>query len=125
LFAWAREASMITRTEIEARSAELGVKIADVERDYVFGWLLSAIYGPGNALGREFVLKGGNGLRKAYFPYSRFSADLDFSAQTRVDPDHVGRELNKACEVINAAADVNFVTERTLVREKKSSDQGS
>lgn len=113
---------MIGRPEIEAKSAELGVNIADVERDYVFGWLLSAIYAPTNGLGSQLVLKGGNGLRKAYFPYSRYSADLDFSSQTHVDTDHVGRELNKACEVINSAAGVNFVTERTLVREKKSSD---
>jgi hypothetical protein len=90
--------------------------------DYVFGWLLSAIYGPSNSLGNRLVLKGGNGLRKAYFPYTRFSADLDFSTQTQVDPEDVGRELNKACEVVNAAAGVNFVTERTLVREKRSSD---
>lgn len=113
---------MITRAEIEAKVAELGVHSANVERDYVFGWLLSAIYGPSNGLGNRLVLKGGNGLRKAYFPYTRFSADLDFSTQTQVDPEDVGRELNKACEVVNAAAGVNFVTERTLVREKRSSD---
>jgi predicted nucleotidyltransferase component of viral defense system len=114
---------VINRTEIEAKSAELGVKIADVERDYVFGWLLSAIYSSSNGLGSRLVLKGGNGLLKAYFPYSRFSADLDFSSQTQVDTDDVGRELNKACEVINAAAGVNFVTERTQVLQKKSSDE--
>jgi len=114
---------VITRGEIEAKGAELGVKIADVERDYVSGWLLSAIYAPSNGLGNRLVLKGGNGLRKAYFPYSRFSADLDFSAQSQVAPDDVARELNEACEVINAAAGVNFVTERTQVRERKSSDE--
>ncbi len=114
---------MINRAEIEAKSTELGVKIADVERDYVFGWLLSAIYAPSNGLSSQLVLKGGNGLRKAYFPYSRFSADLDFSSQTQVDTDYVGRELNKACEVINSSAGVNFVTERTQVRERKSSDE--
>ena len=113
---------MITRGEIEAKGVDFGVKVADVERDYVFGWLLSAMYASSSSLGTRLVLKGGNGLRKAYFPYTRFSADLDFSAQTQVDPEDVGRELNKACDVVNAAAGVNFVTERTLVREKRSSD---
>ena len=113
---------MISRAEIEGKGTEFGVKVADVERDYVFGWLLSAIYAPASGLGNRLVLKGGNGLRMAYFPYTRFSADLDFSTQTQVDPEDVGRELNKACEVVNAAAGVNFVTERTLVREKRSSD---
>jgi predicted nucleotidyltransferase component of viral defense system len=112
---------VITRSEIEEKGAEFGVKVADVERDYVFGWLLSAIYAR-SSLGSRLVLKGGNGLRKAYFPYTRFSADLDFSTQTQVDPEEVGRELNRACEVVNAAAAVNFVTNRTQVREKRFSD---
>jgi predicted nucleotidyltransferase component of viral defense system len=93
-----------------------------VERDYVFGWLLSAIYAPTSSLGSWLVLKGGNGLRKAYFPYTRFSADLDFSTQSQVDPDDIGRELNRACVVVNTAAGVNFVTERTQVREKRFTD---
>lgn len=113
---------MITRGEIEAKGVEFGVKVADVERDYVFGWLLSAIYAPASSLGSRLVLKGGNGFRKAYFPYTRFSADLDFSTQTQVDPDDIGRELNRACEVVNTAAGVNFVTERTQVREKRFTD---
>jgi len=85
---------LITRNEIEAKGVELGVKVADAERDYVFGWLLSAIYAPTSGLGHRLLPKGGNGLRKAYFPYARFSADLDFSTQIQVDPDDVGRQLN-------------------------------
>jgi predicted nucleotidyltransferase component of viral defense system len=114
---------LITREEIEAKGAELGVHIANVERDYVFGWLLSAIYSPSNALSNQLILKGGNGLRKAYFPYSRFSADLDFSAPEPLIPNDVIGELNNACDVVTAAAGVNFDTERTRIREKKLSNE--
>jgi predicted nucleotidyltransferase component of viral defense system len=113
---------VITRTEIDAKGAEFGVHVANVERDYVFGWLLSAIYAPTSSLGSRLILKGGNGLRKAYFPYTRFSADLDFSTQLQVDTNDIGRELNHVCEVVNAATDVKFLTERTQVREKRFSD---
>jgi predicted nucleotidyltransferase component of viral defense system len=56
----------------------LGVNSSNVQRDYVFGWLLSGIYAQ-SGLGQQLVLKGGNCLRKAYFPFGRFSTDLDFS----------------------------------------------
>lgn len=35
---------MIDRSEIDQKSVELGVHSSDVQRDYVFGWLLSGMY---------------------------------------------------------------------------------
>jgi hypothetical protein len=32
---------MIDKSEIDAKAEELGVHAANVQRDYVFGWLLS------------------------------------------------------------------------------------
>lgn len=58
-----------------------------MQRDYVFGWLLSGIYQTDNPLHRLLVLKGGNCFRKAYFEHTRYSNDLDFSSQVRVEPD--------------------------------------
>src|SRR2546422_998837 len=113
---------MIDRKEIEAKASEFGVTIANVERDYVFGWLLAGIYGATNRLRDLLVLKGGNGLRKAYFPYTRFSRDLDFSTESVLDPDLFIGELNKVCNFIRSSAGVEFVNERNSVREKKSSD---
>jgi predicted nucleotidyltransferase component of viral defense system len=57
---------MITKSEIEAKSEAFGIHISNVERDYVFGWLLCAIYSA-SQLGRILVLKGGNCFRKGYF----------------------------------------------------------
>jgi hypothetical protein len=34
---------VISRTEVEAKAAEFDIHVANVERDYVFGWLLMGI----------------------------------------------------------------------------------
>jgi predicted nucleotidyltransferase component of viral defense system len=108
---------MIDRTEIEAKGAEFGIQVANVERDYVFGWLLAAIYGE-SALRDILILKGGNAFRKAYFETTRFSPDLDFSTQQGIDADFLTRELNRACEVAQERSGVKFDTESTRVETK-------
>jgi len=50
---------MITKDEIEAKAIEFGLHAANIERDYVFGWLLAGIYGA-SWLKDALVLKGGN-----------------------------------------------------------------
>lgn len=64
-----------------------------MQRDYVFGRLLTAIY--------ILVLKGGNGFRKAYFPNMRFSADLDFGTESAVG-DACGRIAMRRCLRVEA-----------------------
>jgi hypothetical protein len=83
---------VITKAEIEAKSNEFGIHVSNVERDYVFGWLLAAIYSQ-SPLGDSIVLKGGNCFRKAYFPNGRFSNDLDFSAARALDRTYLSTEL--------------------------------
>ena len=75
---------MITRDEIQAKSLEFGIHHANVQRDYVFGWLLAGLYTI-SSLRDVLVLKGGNCFRKAYFATTRFSHDLDFSTESAVD----------------------------------------
>jgi predicted nucleotidyltransferase component of viral defense system len=41
-------------------------------RKITYGWVLNALYTQ-SALGNLLVLKGGNGLRKAFLPNTRFS----------------------------------------------------
>src|ERR1700730_4490846 len=108
---------MITRSEIEAKGDEFGIQAANVERDYVFGWLLAAVYGH-TALRDILILKGGNAFRKAYFENTRFSPDLDFSTQQAIDKDFLGRELNRACEIAGELSGVRFDTESTRVETK-------
>ena len=56
---------MITLEEVERISEQLDIHHVNVERDYIFGWLLKAFY-ENDYLRRTLVFKGGNCLRKAY-----------------------------------------------------------
>lgn len=112
---------MIDSDEIEAKSTELGVHTSNVQRDYVFGWVLRGIFSH-STLGRSLVLKGGNALRKAYFPNGRFSSDLDFSTPARLSPDQLTVELNRICESIEADAGVEFDKSLTVAKPKRAAD---
>jgi predicted nucleotidyltransferase component of viral defense system len=113
---------MITREEIEAKSEELEVHTANVQRDYVYNWLLAGIFTTPE-LRETLLLKGGNAFRKAYFPFTRFSNDLDFSTQTSIDPEWLATQLNQVCERIGAASGVDFRLDRNDVQLKKGFDR--
>ena len=55
---------MIDSDEIEVQAEELGVNIANVERDYVFGWLLAGLFHTDNELRSRLILKGGKGFAR-------------------------------------------------------------
>jgi len=112
-----RKTKMITKDEIDQKAKEYGINPSDVEKDYIFGWLLSALYAH-SSLNNLLILKGGNGLRKVYLPNTRFSKDLDFSVEQQIDMSFLHDELNKICSVINEQTSVRFELDRTLVRQK-------
>ena len=108
---------MINRQEIETKSREFGINPNDVEKDYVHGWILNGIQTQ-STLGNQLILKGGNGLRKAYLPNTRFSKDLDFSCQRHLDQTLLVRELTKICEFVEQQAQIHFSTEQTSLKSK-------
>ncbi|TAL44819.1 MAG: nucleotidyl transferase AbiEii/AbiGii toxin family protein, partial [Salinibacterium sp.] len=119
------ERFMISYDEIRAKADEFGIHTSNVQRDYVFGWLISAA-ATHPRLGDQLVLKGGNVFRKAYFPQTRFSDDLDFSAAADLSGVDVARDFNEVCEAAGAASGVRFdldrnrlVDEQQLDRERK------
>ncbi len=67
---------MITRDELLVQAEAFDLNEADVQRDYLFGWIIGGIFRE-SALAERAVLKGGNALRKGYLPETRFSDDLD------------------------------------------------
>src|SRR3989442_12647379 len=69
---------MIDRSEILAAASDLSLTPEVVEKDYVLGWLLAAIYAH-KPLAAAWVFKGGTCLKKCYFETYRFSEDLDFT----------------------------------------------
>jgi predicted nucleotidyltransferase component of viral defense system len=113
---------MIKRDEIEAKAAEFGLHPSNIERDYVFGWLLTGMYSQ-SALKDALILKGGNCFRKAYFPHTRFSNDLDFSSTVAIHEERFVGELNRICGFVSDQTGVIFETERNWVREKANSDK--
>lgn len=103
---------VIDRDEIDATSKLLGVHTSNIQRDYLNGWLLACLF-DGNPLLRDrLVLKGGNAFRKAYFPDTRFSGDLDFAAPTGLRPGQLLEALNNACRMIQAHTGVAFDLDR-------------
>jgi predicted nucleotidyltransferase component of viral defense system len=116
---------MIQKPEIDAKAEELGVHAANVQRDYVFGWLLSSVYRADNPLRPLLVLKGGNCFRKAYFEHARFSNDLDFSTQTELDVGLLLQGLEQACVVAGDSSGVEFLIDDSRVSEKRLADNES
>jgi predicted nucleotidyltransferase component of viral defense system len=109
---------MIGTDELKAQAAHLDIHMSNVQRDYVFGWLIAGIY-QASRLGEILALKGGNAFRKAYIPETRFSDDLDFSTTASLDPDVLVRELNDACRFVERASGVVFDLDRNrLVNEQ-------
>jgi len=112
---------MITRDEIEAKGLEFGIHVADVQRDYVFGWFLLGVY-TATTLKDVLILKGGNCFRKAYFPNTRFSHDIDFSTTAGVDEAAIMAEFNKACRFVQNLAGI-FDYERSQIRVQGQLDE--
>ena len=113
---------MIGKEEIDAMATALRVNTSDVQRDYIFGWLLSGL-GAGRGIGRDLILTGGNCFRKGYFEDARFSSDLDFIAQHHVDPRAFGEELKEVCRYITDRTDVPFKLDDTVVKQKRCADE--
>jgi predicted nucleotidyltransferase component of viral defense system len=108
---------MIEKHEIDGRAKEFEIHTSNVQRDYVFGWLLYGFFTASN-LRDILVLKGGNALRKGFFANTRFSADLDFGIPSDIAEDTLRQEINLVCDLIRDRAGVEFVTDRTRVEEK-------
>lgn len=98
---------VITRDECYERAKVYGLNEADIQRDYVFGWLISGIF-QATKFGATAVLKGGNALRKGYFPATRFSDDLDFSTEHGVDKNSLLAELNGVCQWAESTSGIHF-----------------
>lgn len=110
---------MIFREELLAQAAVADLNEADVQRDYLFGWLISGLFTQ-SGLRDGIVLKGGNALRKAYFPGTRFSDDLDLTTERGLDANQLLAELNGVCEYVQAAAGVEFEFDRNRILNEQT-----
>ena len=110
-------ARMISDQEIEEKAALFQLRPLDVQKDYVYGWLLKGLF-QRPALAAQLVLKGGNALRKGYLPDTRFSKDLDFSARQALSLPALESELREVCEFVASQTGVQFI-DKLVVREKQ------
>lgn len=108
---------MISKDEIRTKARKFEISEADVQRDYVFGWLLFGIF-TSSALKDEIFLKGGNALRKGYFENTRYSSDLDLGIPNDLDQEFLLSEINKVCDFVQGKAGIDFTKERNEVDEK-------
>ncbi len=113
---------MINAIEIQQKAKEFQIDTSDLQRDYVFGWLLAGIYNQ-SPLGNQLILKGGNSLRKAYLKNTRFSKDLDFSVIDTVDPFTLTKQLNDVCLYAQDRSGVKFEVDETRVIHKPVFDR--
>jgi len=74
---------MIRQTELQKLANDYGVPGYTIDRDWVIGHILKAMF-QRDTLFSGFVFKGGTCLRKCWFPGYRYSEDLDF---TVINPD--------------------------------------
>jgi predicted nucleotidyltransferase component of viral defense system len=107
---------MISDQEIDAKAKEFELRPLDVQKDYVYGWLLKGLF-QRPALAGQLVLKGGNALRKGYLPDTRFSKDLDFSARQAITQAVLETELREVCSFVEGQTGVKFI-DKVTVRDK-------
>lgn len=116
---------MIHKEEIDNKSAELGVHVSNVQRDYVFGWLLSGLFQRGNPLRELLILKGGNAFRKVYFENARFSNDLDFSTEVELSEDVLRDGVAQACIYAKAGSGVEFLVDQNRIGARNLAEEES
>jgi predicted nucleotidyltransferase component of viral defense system len=108
---------MLYKAEIDQKAKEFEIHSSNVERDYVFGWILHGIFTISD-LKDTIFLKGGNALRKGYFENTRFSKDLDLGIPGDIDQDKLLAEINKVCDFIQDKAQIIFDKDLNQVKEK-------
>ncbi len=108
---------MILKNEIDQKSKEQEINTSNIQRDYLFGWLLNYIFTK-SSLKDTLFLKGGNALRKAYFIKTRFSSDLDFGTPLDISQEVLEKEIEQACQYISENAGIQFDLQRNDVGEK-------
>jgi len=70
---------MISKNEINKLALEQKVRTATIDKDWVLGHFIDAIYSISECRS-NLIFKGGTCLKKCRFPNYRFSEDLDFTA---------------------------------------------
>ena len=108
---------MIPSEEAHDLSQSFGVPLVHIEKDYVMSWLLWGITQDSRLL-HNLILKGGNCLRKLYFPDTRFSDDLDFTTRHQLDATQFKNRIQHLLKCVSDVTGISFLPDQTQVKEK-------
>ncbi len=89
---------MILKKEIENIALQKGISRSTIDKDWVLGHFIDAIYNIPE-LKKALVFKGGTCLKKCWFPDYRFSEDLDFTSRSQ-EFKLTGEHLNSITSLI-------------------------
>ncbi len=95
---------MIRDIEIKEMAREYGVPETTIEKDYALNLILKALYQQTDSM----ALKGGTGLRKAYFKNYRFSEDLDFTMLSKIELSELEKLVRKVIRAAKRDSGINF-----------------
>lgn len=106
---------MITKEEIQKIALKAGLSAAQIEKDYVLGWLLAGI-SQHDSLSTSWVFKGGTCLRKIYFENYRYSEDLDFTviSKTSLSMDQANVFIEEICHWVTKNSGIEINTSRSV-----------
>jgi predicted nucleotidyltransferase component of viral defense system len=96
---------MILQKEISATAEAKNVSKSTIDKDWVLGHFLAAIYSEPE-LKEALIFKGGTCLKKCYFPDYRFSEDLDFTARNK-DFALTKKHVQNICKLVFDSAEVS------------------
>ncbi|MFN6945582.1 MAG: nucleotidyl transferase AbiEii/AbiGii toxin family protein, partial [Cytophagaceae bacterium] len=111
---------MILKKEIEKLAEDKGVAKSTIDKDWVLGHFLDAIFSIPKCK-ESLVFKGGTCLKKCYFPDYRFSEDLDF---TSINPDFLldKKLLTRITKLVNERTDAPlYIQELKQLKHKDKS----
>ncbi|MFA5256330.1 MAG: nucleotidyl transferase AbiEii/AbiGii toxin family protein [Candidatus Omnitrophota bacterium] len=105
---------MIHFSEIEQIASESGVPAETIEKDYCITWILTALFS--KAENKDIVFYGGTAIKKVYFPDYRFSEDLDFISQSKLETDDILDRMERVYADIKDEANIILSTDRATVK---------
>ena len=97
---------MIPYLEIESESIEQRVSPQTIEKDYHLDWYLAALWSLD--LFPKFFFYGGTAIKKLYIPSHRFSEDIDLISEARLDPETIGKALERAHKFLEKEANLFY-----------------
>jgi predicted nucleotidyltransferase component of viral defense system len=102
---------MIKPQEITKLANREGVRLQQIEKDYIISWLLWGVYNH-STLKDALIFKGGTCLKKVHIEDYRYSEDIDFtfdpSLEQTISDDEIYSAFSEVFDNIKEAANIDL-----------------